>query len=71
MRWLERSYWIWVPAVVAVCIFEGRDEWYASIAISAVACAALFLAGGRVSVEARRALADGVLLSPILFLMLR
>ena len=39
--------------------------------LSAAACALLFWFGRRLSLEARRALVDGVLLSPLLFLMLR
>jgi putative effector of murein hydrolase LrgA (UPF0299 family) len=70
-RWLAQTYLFWVPAVVIVCAIAGRNEWYASIAISASACALLFWFGHRVSLEARRALVDGVLLTPILFLMLK
>jgi hypothetical protein len=70
-RWLARTYLWWVPVVVIVCTLLGRNEWYASIAVSAGACAVLFWLGQRVSLEARRALVDGILLSPILFLVLR
>jgi hypothetical protein len=56
---------------VVVCVLEGRNEWYASIALSAGASALLFWLGRRLSLEARRALVDGVLLSPILFLIVR
>ncbi len=69
--WLARTYLFWVPAAVVVCILGGRDEWYTSIGVSAGACAVLFWSGSRLSLEARRALVDGVLLSPLLFLMLR
>ena len=70
-RWLARTYLWWVPVAVVVCVLEGHNEWYASIALSAGACALLFWFGRRLSLEARRALVDGVLLSPVLFLMLR
>jgi putative effector of murein hydrolase LrgA (UPF0299 family) len=70
-RWLAQTYLFWVPAVVIVCALAGRNSWYASIALSAGACTLLFWFGRRLSLEARRALVDGVLLSPILFLMLK
>ena len=54
---------------MVVCALEGRNEWYASIALSTGACAAV-LVWPALSLEARRALVDGALLSPILFLML-
>jgi putative effector of murein hydrolase LrgA (UPF0299 family) len=68
--WLARNYMIWVPAVAVLCLV-GKSEWYVSIAISAAACILLFTAGRRISVEARRVLVDGALLTPIAFLMLR
>jgi hypothetical protein len=67
--WLARTYLFWVPAAVVVCILGGRNDWYASIGVSAAACAVLFWLGRRLSLEARRALVDGVLLSPLLFLL--
>jgi hypothetical protein len=70
-RWLGRTYLVWVPLAVMLCVIAGRNEWYASIALSAAACALLYAAGRHVSLEARRALVDGVLLTPILFLILR
>lgn len=70
-RWLARTYLFWVTLAVIVCVIAGRNEWYTSIAVSAGACALLFSSGRRLSLEARRALVDGVLLSPLLFLMLR
>lgn len=75
-RWLGRTYLLWVPLAVILCVIAGhndagRNEWYTSIALSAGACALLYAAGRHVSLEARRALVDGVLLSPILFLILR
>jgi hypothetical protein len=70
-RWLARTYLVWVPAAVVICALLGRNEWYISIALSAAACVVLFAAGRRLSLEARRALVDGVLLSPILFLIVR
>jgi len=70
-RWLARTYLFWVPAAVVVSALLGRNEWYASIAVSAGACVALFWIGRRVSLEARRAMVDGMLLSPLLFLLLR
>jgi hypothetical protein len=70
-RCLARTYLVWVPAAVIVCALLGHNQWYASIALSAAACAALVWLGRRLSLEARRALVDGVLLSPILFLIVR
>ncbi len=70
-RWLARAYLFWVPVVVVICAMAGRNEWYLSIALSAAACGLLVRFGRRFSLEARRALVDGVLLSPLLFLMLR
>jgi hypothetical protein len=70
-RWLARTYLVWVSAAMIVCILLGRDPWYESISVSAGACALLYRMGRRLSIEARRALVDGVLLSPMLFLMLR
>ena len=69
-RWLARKYLYWVPVAVILCAIAGRNQWYASISVSAAACALLFLVGRRLSLEARRVLVDGVLLTPILFLML-
>lgn len=74
-RWLARTYLLWVPLAVILCVIAGNgaghNEWYTSIALSAGACAVLFGAGRHVPLEARRALVDGVLLSPLLFLILR
>jgi hypothetical protein len=70
-RWLARTYLFWVPVVVLLCVIAGRNEWYTSIALSASACALLFWFGRRLSLEARRALVDGVLLSPLLFLIVK
>lgn len=70
-RWLARTYFWWVPLAAVLCAIAGRNEWYASVALSAGACAVLSGASRHVSLEARRALVDGVLLTPILFLILR
>ena len=70
-RWLARTYLFWVPAAVIVCAILGRNPWYASIAVSSGACAVLFWLGRRLSLEARRVLVDGVLLTPLLFLIPR
>ena len=70
-RWLASTYLFWVPSAVILCALFGRNEWYSSIALSAAACALLFWLGRRLPLEARRALVDGVLLSPLLFLMVR
>ncbi|HEX5229563.1 MAG TPA: hypothetical protein VFW44_17750 [Bryobacteraceae bacterium] len=70
-RWLAKTYTFWVPVTGIVCLMLGRNEWYTSVAASATACALLFWTGRRISLEARRALVDGVLLSPLLFLLLR
>jgi hypothetical protein len=70
-RWLARNYLLWVPLAVIVCALLGRNEWYASIAVSTAACAVLFWFGRRLPLEARRVLVDGVLLTPIVFFALR
>lgn len=70
-RGLARTYSFWVPVAVIVCALAGRNAWYASIALSAAACAVLFWSGRRLSLEVRRVMVDGVLLSPLLFLPLR
>ncbi|MGP0073215.1 MAG: hypothetical protein ACLPWF_14955 [Bryobacteraceae bacterium] len=70
-RWLASTYLFWVLLAVLACAIVGRNEWYASIAMSAGACAVLFWLGGRLPLDARRALVDGVLLSPLVFLLLR
>jgi hypothetical protein len=70
-RWLASKYLWWVTAAVVLCAIAGHNPWYASIALSSGACAALFRFGRRIPIEARRALVDGVLLSPVLFLLLK
>ncbi len=70
-RWLAKTYFWWVPMAVFLCAIAGRNPWYLSIAVSASACAALFGIGRRWSIELRRALVDGALLSPLLFLIIR
>lgn len=70
-RWLAGTYLYWVPAAVIVCAIVGRNPWYASIAVSAGACALLFWLGRRLPLEARRVLVDSVLLTPLLFLIAR
>jgi hypothetical protein len=70
-RWLAKTYLWWVPTAVFLCAIAGRNPWYLSIALSASACAALFGIGRRLSIEVRRALVDGALLSPLLFLIMR
>ena len=70
-RWLARTYLFWVPLAVIVCAIAGRNAWYTCIALSAGGCALLFCLGRRLPLEARRALVDGALLSPILFLLVK
>ncbi len=70
-HWLASTYLFWVPVAVVACVLAGRNQWYTSIAVSAGACAVLFWFGRRLSLDTRRALVDGVLLSPLLFLMLK
>ena len=67
-RWLARTYLVWVPALGILCLFGGRTAWYQSVALSAAASAVLFGTRGRLSLDLRRVLVDGVLLSPLLFL---
>ncbi len=70
-RWLARNYMCWVAVAAGTFAILGRNDWYASIALSAAACWLLYITGRRLSLEARRALVDGVLLTPILFLLFR
>ncbi|HUA22459.1 MAG TPA: hypothetical protein VMB25_27125 [Bryobacteraceae bacterium] len=67
-RWLARTYLLWVPALGVLCLLGGRTAWYQSVALSAAASAVLFGTRGRLSLDLRRVLVDGVLLSPLLFL---
>ena len=48
------------------CAALGNSRWYWAVAASAVGLAALDLARGSLSVNARRVLADAVLLTPVL-----
>lgn len=70
-RWLARIYLFWVSATVILCLGAGRNEWYLSIALGAAGCELLYVMRRRLSLEARRALVDGVLLAPLLFLLHR
>jgi hypothetical protein len=56
----------WVPMLVfvAVCAAQ-RSTWYGAVGVSAVALAAVARFGSKLSVEARRVLADLALLTPI------
>lgn len=60
---------VWTPLLALACLLPGEAPFYRAVALSAVATALLFARGGRMSLEARRALVDGVLLSPLLFLL--
>jgi hypothetical protein len=70
-RWLASTYLFWVPVAVILCAIFGRNKWYVSVAASAAATAVLFWLDRRISLDARRVLADGVLLTPLVFLMLK
>jgi hypothetical protein len=59
---------IWILLLVMVCAFFGASKWYAAVALSGAGLSALAFWGNRLSPAARRALADAVLLSPLLFL---
>jgi hypothetical protein len=64
-----RFFLVWVPLLALACLLPGDTLFYRAVALSAVATALLFARGSRMSLEARRALVDGVLLSPLLFLL--
>jgi hypothetical protein len=58
------------PALVAfglLCAIAGQNRWFTAISLSSLALAAIGYLTGRVSVEARRVLADFALFTPLLF----
>jgi len=60
---------VWAPLLALACLLPADAPFYRAVALSIVATALLFARGSRMSIEARRALVDGVLLSPLLFLL--
>lgn len=54
-------------SVAAVCLAMGARPWFAAVGCSALLTGALAFSGDRCSADARRVLADVVLLSPLLF----
>ena len=67
-RAMVRTARVWVPLLAVTALSRGRDPWYLAVGISAAFTAALLYSGGRLRIEARRALVDAVLLTPLLFL---
>jgi hypothetical protein len=67
-RVLARTAPVWVSLLAAVALVQAGDAWYLAIGISAAAIAALLFIDRRIRIEARRALVDAVLLTPLLFL---
>ncbi len=62
--------WPWLLAFALICILAGgQQSWRLAIAASAAALAVLELWGLRLSEDARRVLADAVLLTPLFFLL--
>jgi hypothetical protein len=58
--------WFWMAALFIVCL-PGHSRWFHSIAVSAAGLAAFAVLDDRIPVDARCALADAVLLSPLLY----
>ncbi len=59
--------WIWMAVFSVLCLVMRDSPWYLAIAASSAGLSALAFWGGRLSQDARRVLADAVLLSPLLF----
>ncbi len=62
----KRRDWIWLSLLAVVCVAAGNSRWYAAVAAGAAGLAALALWGEKLSRDARRVLADAVLLIPLL-----
>jgi hypothetical protein len=56
-----------ISLFAVLCLWAGNSRWYEAVAISAASLATLAFWGGSLSKDARRVLADAVLLSPLLF----
>ncbi|MEO8597365.1 MAG: hypothetical protein ABI759_28865 [Candidatus Solibacter sp.] len=69
---LGRCYLCWVPALAITCAWEGMQggsRWYQAIAASLFATIFLYVVDRRWPLDLRRALVDGVLFMPALFLV--
>ena len=56
-------------ALLAVVCAGIAQPWYRAVALAAVLLLILYAAGRRVSLDARRALTDAALLTPLVFLV--
>jgi hypothetical protein len=65
-RRIKRRAGIWLSLLAVACIAAGHSRWYFAVAASAAGLAALILPGENISRNARRVLADAVLLIPLL-----
>jgi len=59
--------WIWITALSVLCAWLGHSRWYAAAAASGFGLALLDFRGELFSENARRVLADAVLLTPLLW----
>lgn len=70
-KWEERRWsgrgWIWMSLLALLCLWLGDPRWHAAVAASALGLAALDCWSRKLSEDARRVLADAVLLTPLFF----
>jgi hypothetical protein len=64
---LPARAWPWLLLIAGASLVVGHSTWYGAIAMSAAGLAALDFWSTSISTEARRVLADAVLLTPLLF----
>jgi hypothetical protein len=67
-RLLARSAPVWVSILAALALLKSGDPWYLAVGISATGIVLLLFIDRRIRIEARRALVDAALLTPLLFL---
>ena len=65
-NWNTAIVWISLLLFALLCLVAGRSAWYLAIALSAVGLAALGFNSARLTPDARRVLADVVLMVPFL-----
>ncbi|HEX3745893.1 MAG TPA: hypothetical protein VHW09_18255 [Bryobacteraceae bacterium] len=62
----RRVLWI-APAAIAAVALAIHGPWYHAVALAGVLLAALAISGKRITMDAKRVLADAALLTPLLF----